>query len=67
MQTRTLSIPQNFPKNTLTITLEEVIDDNIAGKGQEYFEGKLIHFGSEEFKSWDNVVSFFVKKHKLKH
>jgi 5'(3')-deoxyribonucleotidase len=32
-----------------------LIDDNISGKGQESFNGKLIHFGAKEFLSWDAV------------
>jgi 5'(3')-deoxyribonucleotidase len=32
-----------------------LIDDNISGKGQESFEGKLIHFGSKESPCWDTV------------
>ncbi len=32
-----------------------LIDDNIAGKGQERFEGEVIHFGSEKFPDWDTV------------
>jgi 5'(3')-deoxyribonucleotidase len=32
-----------------------LIDDNVSGKGQEKFEGKLIHFGSKEFPDWKAV------------
>lgn len=32
-----------------------LIDDNNCGRGQETFEGKLIHFGSTEFPDWDSV------------
>lgn len=32
-----------------------LIDDNIEGKGQEYFEGELIHFGSDAFPDWAAV------------
>ena len=32
-----------------------LIDDNIAGKGQEYFSGEIIHFGSPEFPNWTSV------------
>ena len=32
-----------------------LIDDNIEGKGQENFEGKIIHFGSSEFPNWQAV------------
>lgn len=36
-----------------------LIDDHSHGKGQETFEGKLIHFRSEEFKNWDAVWNYF--------
>ncbi len=26
-----------------------LIDDHISGRGQEFFEGKLIHFGQNEY------------------
>lgn len=29
-----------------------LIDDNISGKGQENFEGRIIHFGSTDFPNW---------------
>lgn len=32
-----------------------LIDDNAFGKGQENFEGELIHFGSREFTGWNDV------------
>lgn len=32
-----------------------LIDDNVEGKGQECFEGRLIHFGSPEFPDWESV------------
>ncbi len=32
-----------------------LIDDIVAGKGQEDFEGELIHFGSPEFPDWVSV------------
>jgi len=34
-----------------------LIDDNIKGKGQEKFEGQLIHFGSKESSGWLEVLS----------
>ena len=43
-----------------------LIDDNINGKGQDHFEGKLIHFGSEEFKDWSLIWEFFQTKYNLK-
>jgi 5'-nucleotidase len=36
-----------------------LIDDNITGKGQDTFEGKLIHFGSEHFQDWAAVRFYF--------
>ena len=34
-----------------------LIDDNISGKGQESFEGKIFQFSSAEFPNWDAVCS----------
>ena len=34
-----------------------LIDDNISGKGQEEFEGKLFHFGGNDFPDWAAVRS----------
>jgi len=36
-----------------------LIDDNISGKGQESFEGELIHYGSERFSNWATVRDYF--------
>lgn len=36
-----------------------LIDDNTQGKGQESFEGKLIHFGSKTYPNWDTVLKYF--------
>ena len=36
-----------------------LIDNLTSGKGQEYFEGELIHFGSEHFPTWNVVKNFF--------
>jgi len=33
-----------------------------AGKGQENFAGKLIHFGSKDFNNWQNVTQFFMNE-----
>jgi hypothetical protein len=33
-----------------------LIDDNVGGKGQERFEGELIHFGSARFPTWETVL-----------
>jgi len=32
-----------------------LIDDNVNGKGQDHFEGKLIHFGSSMYPDWHAV------------
>lgn len=36
-----------------------LIDDYIKGKGQEFFEGKILQFGSEEFPDWSAVRRYF--------
>ena len=33
-----------------------LIDDHNQGKGQEDFEGKLIHFGTESYPNWKTVI-----------
>lgn len=38
-----------------------LIDDHANGKGQERFEGKLIHFGSDIFPTWLSVLQHFEK------
>lgn len=40
-----------------------LIDDNLSGGGQETFKGKLIHFGSEEFTDWHDVLVYLNKKY----
>lgn len=42
-----------------------LIDDHETGRGQEHFEGTLIHFGSIQFENWENVISYFKNKYKL--
>ncbi|MEY8215482.1 MAG: hypothetical protein RPR97_13495 [Colwellia sp.] len=36
-----------------------LIDDNTEGKGQEYFEGKILQFGSRAFPNWLAVRDYF--------
>jgi len=36
-----------------------LIDDCDKGKGQERFEGRLIRFGHDQFKSWSSVREYF--------
>jgi len=42
-----------------------LIDDNKIGKGQENFEGKLLHFGSENFKNWNQILKYFKEEYDL--
>ena len=42
-----------------------LIDDYDQGKGQENFEGELIHFGSERYPSWKVVLSYLKGKYSL--
>lgn len=39
-----------------------LIDDNVSGRGQENFEGELIHFGSEDFPHWGYVITYLLTK-----
>jgi len=32
-----------------------LIDDNLTGKGQDKFEGELLHFGSNEYPNWETI------------
>ena len=34
-----------------------LIDDHASGRGQELFEGKLIHFGQEAYPDWKTVLN----------
>lgn len=36
-----------------------LIDDNVNGKGQEFFNGTIIEFGSSRFPDWLSVRAFF--------
>jgi 5'-nucleotidase len=36
-----------------------LIDDMDRGKGQEGFNGQLIHFGSKQFETWNVVTEYF--------
>ena len=38
-----------------------LIDDNVQGKGQEFFEGHLIEFGSTHYPDWVSIKQFFDK------
>ena len=43
-----------------------LIDDNNKGKGQENFEGKLLHFGSEIYKDWNQILKYYKEEYGLK-
>lgn len=32
-----------------------LIDDNVSGRGQENFEGTLLHFGSAKYANWRSI------------
>ncbi len=42
-----------------------LIDDNISGKGQERFEGELIHFGSARYPTWSSVLEYLHQRVEL--
>ena len=35
-----------------------LIDDILKGKGQDKFEGELMHFGFEKFPTWKEVIEY---------
>jgi 5'(3')-deoxyribonucleotidase len=35
-----------------------LIDDNVAGKGQENFEGEVLRFGGYDFPDWVSVMNY---------
>lgn len=37
-----------------------LIDDNVSGKGQDEFDGELIHFGSGEFPHWTYITNYLI-------
>lgn len=36
-----------------------LVDDYDQGRGQDQFEGELIHFGSKDFPNWEAVGKYF--------
>ena len=36
-----------------------LIDDHDSGRGQDHFEGILLHFGQENFVTWEQVITYF--------
>ncbi|GHA18949.1 hypothetical protein GCM10008090_30780 [Arenicella chitinivorans] len=45
------------PNKALNIG-DYLIDDNVQGKGQENFQGELIHFGSKAFPNWESIARY---------
>lgn len=42
-----------------------LIDDHKEGRGQDRFEGTLMHFGSREFENWEHVLEYFKQNYGL--
>lgn len=42
-----------------------LIDDYDKGKGQDKFEGKLLHFGSKTYPNWDCIIDYFKEKYSI--
>lgn len=42
-----------------------LIDDHETGRGQETFEGKLLHFGGKEYPDWEAVIAYFIQTYQL--
>ncbi|WP_223669853.1 5' nucleotidase, NT5C type [Kangiella shandongensis] len=40
-----------------------LIDDNIDGKGQESFEGQVLHFGSKQLSKWSDIIQKITVMH----
>ena len=38
-----------------------LIDDHASGRGQALFEGKLIHFGQDDYPDWETVLNTLPK------
>ena len=36
-----------------------LIDDYVSGRGQENFEGELIHFSSDKYPDWRSIIKYF--------
>ena len=42
-----------------------LIDDYLSGRGQENFHGELIHFGSDNYPGWPEVMNYLNTKSNL--
>ena len=42
-----------------------LIDDFASGKGQDKFEGKLLHFGSDTYPNWKAVIDYFKNTYRI--
>ena len=50
-----------FKISKYQLTQEDIIDDRTKN-GVEHFEGRHIHFGTEEFPDWESVLSELINK-----
>lgn len=41
-----------------------LIDDHTEGRGQESFEGELLHFGSAKFPDWLSITHYLTNKYR---
>jgi len=37
-----------------------LVDDYASGRGQENFEGELLHFGSEQYPDWNSITAYLL-------
>ena len=42
-----------------------LIDDHIVGKGQDTFEGVLLHFGSSIYPDWASIIDYFKEEYSV--
>jgi len=42
-----------------------LIDDMLAGMGQELFDGKILQFGSAEYPTWTEIIHFFKRTYSI--
>ncbi|WP_291725594.1 5' nucleotidase, NT5C type [Bernardetia sp.] len=42
-----------------------LIDDITEGKGQEGFEGTLLHFGKEKYPNWKSIIHYFTTTYSI--
>ncbi|GAA4273742.1 hypothetical protein U6A24_02605 [Aquimarina gracilis] len=42
-----------------------LVDDHKSGKGQENFEGRILHYGSKQCKNWETVIKILLAENRL--